>query len=286
VPLDDVAEVSRCVAAFEHGITRLRGGFPLSNRLLREIHEILLKGGRGATKQPGQFRRSQNWIGGTRPGNAVFVPPPADRVQGLMTDLERFLHDRPERAPTLIKAALAHVQFETIHPFLDGNGRVGRILITLLLISEGVLREPLLYLSLYFKRHRREYYRLLGAVRESGDWTGWLEFFADAVIETAGSAVETSRRLTRCFDEDLEKIHAIPRGGGSAAMVHARFRQRPLSTIQRLAQETKLAVPTVIRALETLQRLEIVREITGRRRNRVFAYDQYITALNEGMEPL
>jgi len=286
VPLDDVAEVSRCVAAFEHGITRLRGGFPLSNRLLREIHEILLKGGRGATKQPGQFRRSQNWIGGTRPGNAVFVPPPADRVQGLMTDLERFLHDRPERAPTLIKAALAHVQFETIHPFLDGNGRVGRILITLLLISEGVLREPLLYLSLYFKRHRREYYRLLGAVRESGDWTGWLEFFADAVIETAGSAVETSRRLTRCFDEDLEMIHAIPRGGGSAAMVHARFRQRPLSTIQRLAQETKLAVPTVIRALETLQRLEIVREITGRRRNRVFAYDQYLTALNEGMEPL
>lgn len=286
VPLDDVAEVSRCVAAFEHGITRLRGGFPLSNRLLREIHEILLKGGRGATKQPGQFRRSQNWIGGTRPGNAVFVPPPADRVQGLMADLERFLHDRPERAPTLIKAALAHVQFETIHPFLDGNGRVGRILITLLLISEGVLREPLLYLSLYFKRHRREYYRLLGAVRESGDWTGWLEFFADAVIETAGSAVETSRRLTRCFDEDLQKIHAIPRGGGSAGLVHARFRQRPLSTIQRLAQETKLAVPTVIRALETLQRLEIVREITGRRRNRVFAYDQYITALNEGMEPL
>ncbi len=286
VPLDDVAEVSRCVAAIEHGLARLRGGFPLSNRLLREMHEILLKEGRGATKQPGQFRRSQNWIGGTRPGNAVFVPPPADRLQNLMADLERFLHDRPERAPTLLKAALAHVQFETIHPFLDGNGRVGRILITLVLIGEGVLREPLLYLSLYFKRHRREYYRHLGGVRESGDWTGWLEFFADAVIETAGSAVETSRRLTSLFEDDLDRIHAIPRGGGSAALVHAKFRQRPLWTIHRLMQETGLAIPTVTRALESLRGLKIVREITGRRRGRVFAYDQYIEALNEGTEPL
>jgi Fic family protein len=186
----------------------------------------------------------------------------------------------------LLKAALAHVQFETIHPFLDGNGRVGRILITLVLIGEGVLREPLLYLSLYFKRHRREYYRQLGGVRESGDWTGWLEFFADAVIETAGSAVETSRRLTTLFEDDLGRIHAIPRGGGSAALVHARFRQRPLWTIHRLMQETGLAIPTVTRALESLRGLKIVREITGRRRGRVFAYDQYIEALNEGTEPL
>lgn len=284
VPLDDVAEVSRCVAALEHGLRRMRAGFPLSNRLLREMHDVLMHGAHA--KAPGEFRRSQNWIGGTRPGNARFVPPPADRVPDLMSSLEGFLHDRPERAPTLLKAALSHVQFETIHPFLDGNGRVGRLLITLVLVNEGALREPLLYLSLYFKRHRAAYYQHLGAVRQDGDWAGWLRFFAKAVIETAGSAVETSRRLTRVFEDDLARIHGIPRGSGSAALVHASLRQRPLWTIQRLKDATGLSVPTVTRALEGLQRLKIVREITGRRRNRVFAYDEYLRALNEGTEPL
>lgn len=284
VPLDDVAEVARCVAALEHGLRRLRGGFPLSNRLLRETHEILLSGGRGATKQPGEFRRSQNWIGGARPGNAVFVPPPPDRVPGLMAALERFLHDRPDRAPTLLKAALAHVQFETIHPFLDGNGRVGRILITLVFINEGALRAPLLYLSLYFKQHRAAYYERLGAVRRDRDWGGWLGFFADAVVETAGSAVETSRRLTQVFERDLERIHALPRASGSAVLVHTRLRQRPLWTIQKLKEATGLAVPTVIRALEGLQRLGIVRETTGARRGRVYAYDEYLRVLNQGTE--
>ena len=284
VPVDDVAEVSRCVAALEHGLQRLRGGFPLSNRLLREVHQILRRGGRGATVQPGEFRRSQNWIGGTRPGNAVFVPPPANRVPDLMAALERFLHDRPERAPTLLKAALGHVQFETVHPFLDGNGRVGRILITLVLINEGALREPLLYLSLYFKQHRPAYYERLDAVRRDGDWAGWLRFFAEAVIETAGSAVETSRRLTELFEHDLERIHAMPRAAGSAVLVHTRLRQRPLWTIQRLSEATGLAVPTVIRAIDGLQRLGIVRETTGRRRGRVFAYDEYLRTLNQGTE--
>ena len=284
VPLDDVAEVSRCVAALEHGLQRLRGGFPLSNRLLRETHEILFSGGRGATRQPGEFRRSQNWIGGARPGNAVFVPSPPDRVPELMAALERFLHDRPDRAPTLLKAALAHVQFETIHPFLDGNGRVGRILITLVLISEGALREPLLYLSLYFKQHRAAYYERLGAVRRDRDWGGWLGFFADAVVETAGSAVETSRHLTQLFERDLERIHALPRASGSAVLVHTRLRQRPLWTIQKLKEATGLSVPTVIRALEGLQRLGIVRETTGARRGRVYAYDEYLRVLNQGTE--
>ena len=284
VPVDDVAEVSRYVAALEHGLKRLRGGFPLSNRLVREVHEILLRGGRGATRQPGEFRRSQNWIGGTRPGNAVFVPPPAERVPDLMAALERFLHDRPARTPALLKAALAHVQFETIHPFLDGNGRVGRMLITLVFVNDGVLREPLLYLSLYLKQNRAAYYERLDAVRREGDWAGWLRFFADAVVDAAGAAVETSRRLTELFDNDLERIHAMARGSGSAALVHSRLRQGPLWTIRGLTKATRLAVPTVTRALDGLQRLGIVRETTGRRRGRVFAYDEYLRLLNQGTE--
>jgi Fic family protein len=284
VPLDDVTEVSNCVAALEHGLQRLRGGFPLSNRLLRETHDVLLRGGRGAGLQPGRFRRSQNWIGGTRPGNAVFVPPPPDRVEDLMAALERFLHERPERTPTLLKAAFAHPQFETIHPFLDGNGRVGRLLITFVLMNDGVLREPLLYLSLYFKQHRHEYYERLDAIRKHGDWIGWLRFFADAVVATARSAVETSHRLTQLFAADLELVHAIGRGAGSGALVHGKLRERPLWNIQKLASATHLSVPTVTRALEALQRVKIVREVTGRRRSRVYAYDEYLRVLNEGTE--
>ena len=177
VPLDDVQEVSRYVAALNHGLARLKNGFPLSLRLIREIHKVLLSGGRGSEREPGEFRRSQNWIGGTRPGNALFVPPPPIEVMPCLGDLENFLHDRPERTPVLIKAALSHVQFERIHPFLDGNGRLGRLLITILLCAEGALSEPLLYLSLYFKTHRQVYYDLLQQVRFEGDWEEWLRFF-------------------------------------------------------------------------------------------------------------
>ena len=177
VPLEDVEEVSRYVAAVNHGVKRLREGFPLSLRLLREVHEVLLETGRGSTKQPGEFRRSQNWIGGTRPGNARFVPPPVENLSNCLSDLEKFLHDQPEKTPTLIKAALSHVQFETIHPFLDGNGRVGRLLITLILCAENAVSEPTLYLSLYFKRHREIYYELLQKVRTAGAWEEWLLFF-------------------------------------------------------------------------------------------------------------
>jgi len=170
VPFDDVVEVSNYVAALEHSLARLREGFPLCNRLLREMHGILLQRGRGADRLPGEFRRSQNWVGGTRPGNAHFVPPPPARVEACMADLERFLHDESLPFSALVKAALAHVQFETIHPFLDGNGRIGRLLIAMILHHEGVLRQPLLYLSLYLKQHRAEYYRLLDATRQEGDW--------------------------------------------------------------------------------------------------------------------
>ncbi len=195
VPLDDVLEVSNYVAALIEGIRLLEDGLPLSLRLIRQVHSILLGKGRGSNKTPGTFRRSQNWIGGTRPGNALFVPPPPEAVMECMAKLELFLHDKPESTPPLVKAALAHVQFETIHPFLDGNGRLGRLLITLILCDQKVLSQPILYLSLYFKTHRQEYYRLLNRVREFGEWEEWLAFFADAVIDTSEQAIEMAIKL-------------------------------------------------------------------------------------------
>lgn len=193
-------EVSNYVDALDHGLARLKEDFPLSLRLIKEIHQVLLHRAGGSDKQPEEFRRSQNWIGGDRPGRAVFVPPPPEQVMGCMGELENFLHDKPQRMPVLVKAALAHVQFETIHPFLDGNGRVGRLLIALLLCEEGVLNEPLLYLSLYLKAHRQRYYDLLQKVRLEGDWEAWLEFFLAGVRETAASAVDTAKRLADMFN--------------------------------------------------------------------------------------
>ena len=285
VPIADVVEVSNYVAALEHGLKRVREGFPLSNRVIREVHEILLSKGRGATKQPGEFRRSQNWIGGSRPGDATFVPPPADRVEECMGALEKFLHNEPERVPALVKAALSHVQFETIHPFLDGNGRVGRLLITLLLNVEGILREPLLYLSLYFKQHRERYYELLSTVRKEGDWEAWLDFFAAAVRETASAAVDTARSVVEVFRADRERIRAVGRGSLSALQVHHELQRRPLCNISTLVTATTLTPPTIGKALETLIKLGIVHELTGRRRNRVFVYGRYIETLNKGTEP-
>ena len=286
VPLDDVVEVSNYVAALEHGLTRLRGGFPLSNRLIREVHEKLLARGRGADKQPGEFRRSQNWIGGTRPGNALFVPPPPNLVEACMAQLEVFLHADDDGLPTLVRAALAHVQFETIHPFLDGNGRVGRLLIALILFESNVLRQPLLYLSLFFKQHREEYYRLLGLVRTSGDWESWLDFFLDGVAQTAGQAVETAHRLLALFRDDAVRVQDLGRAAASALRVFDALRARPLSSIGTIVERTGAAYPTVARAVESLETLGIVREVTGRRRERVFGYTHYLDILNEGAEPL
>jgi len=285
VPLADVQEVSCYVAALEHGSRRLREGFPLSNRLIREIHEQLLARGRGAGKQPGEFRTSQNWIGGSRPGLAAYVPPPPERVPDCMGDLERFLHQPADQVPVLVKAALAHVQFETIHPFLDGNGRVGRLLISLLLGSEGVLREPLLYLSLYFKAHRSDYYDLLQRVRLEGDWEAWLQFFLEGVRETAEGAVLTARRIVELFERDRRQIQGHQRAVGSALRVHQALRQRPVASIPLLVEITGLSAPTVSTALRMLERLGIARELTGKRRNRVFGYDRYVAILGEGTQP-
>lgn len=281
VPLADVVEVSGYVAALEHGISRVRDGFPICNRLFREIHGILLAQGRGASRAPGEFRRTQNWIGGTRPGDAAFVPPPPELVPDCMGALERWLHDEPERTPILLKAALAHVQFETIHPFLDGNGRIGRLLMSLLLTVEGVLREPLLYLSLYLKQRRAEYYALLDRVRSEGDWEGWLKFFAEGVTSTAGGAVTTAQRLVSLFAGHREEIRGTGRGAGSALRVHQALEQRPIASIGMLSDRTGLSFPAVTRALGTLERLGIVREFTGRRRNRLFSYHPYLEILNQ-----
>ena len=284
-PIDDIREVSNYVDAMMFGLDRLRE-LPLSLRLIREMHERLLQSGRGATKNPGEFRRSQNWVGGTRPGNALYVPPPISELNGVLDAFEHFLHEEASGLPPLIKAGLLHVQFETIHPFLDGNGRVGRLLVTLYLCVEQTLRKPLLYLSLYLKTHRAEYYRLLQEVRERGAWETWLAFFLEGVAETANQAFDAATRIVDLFRRDRERIAEQGERVGSALRVHDFLQQNPLVTGTRLVQQTGLSAPTVNLALADLEALGIVGEITGRRRGRVFSYSAYLGILNEGTTPL
>ncbi|MFO7963069.1 MAG: Fic family protein [Desulfobacterales bacterium] len=284
VPLDDVREVSNYVTALNHGLKRLTEGFPLSLRLLKEIHGILLSKGRGKDRSPGEFRKTQNWIGGSRPGNAAFVPPPPDKVMECMGQLELFLHDKPEKTPVLLKSALAHVQFETIHPFLDGNGRLGRLLITLLLCSSGVLKEPMLYLSLYFKSHREQYYQLLNNVRLSGNWEAWIDFFTDAVIDTATQAVNTAKQLLALAEEDGQRIADMKRISGSAHLVHKSLLEHPMASPNRVQQKTRLSPATVNTCLRELENVGILKEITGKKRNRIYSYGAYIDIMNQGTE--
>jgi Fic family protein len=287
VPLDDVQEVSNYVAAMNHGLRRLReDDFPLSLRLIREMHKVLLAEGRGSDKTPGEFRHSQNWLGGTRPGNARYVPPPPDRVAKCMGDLERFLHDQPQRTPVLIKAALAHVQFETIHPFLDGNGRLGRLLITLILCAEEALAQPLLYLSLFFKQHRQEYYDRLDAVRLKADWLGWLRFFLEGVQETAQTAADTAGRILKLFEEGRRKIEGLGRKAGSAHRVHDLLCRHPITTVPNATRKLSVSAPTVGSAIGSLEKLGIVREITGKQRDRIYVYAPYLKILDEGTQPI
>lgn len=285
VPLDDVEEVSNYVAALNHGLRRMReDGFPLSLRLLREMHEKLLHGGRGAHKTPGEFRRSQNWIGGRSPATASFVPPPPEYLTQCLGEFETFLHQGD--VPTVIRTALAHVQFETIHPFLDGNGRLGRLLIALMLCSDGVLREPSLYLSLYFKTHRARYYALLDAVRTQGDWEGWLAFFLDGVAETAQQAVDTAQRLLQLLAADRARIAGLGRRAGTVSQVFEQMARRVVLTVPQVAPTLPMSAPTIRAAIDALVELEIVNELTGQRRNRVFAYQAYLAILSEGAQPL
>lgn len=281
VPEADVREVSNYIAALDRGLALLRSDLPLSLRLLREIHAVLLENTRGADKTPGEFRRSQNWVGGSRPGNARYVPPPPHEVMPALDALEKFLHDQPVRTPTLLKAGLAHAQFETIHPFLDGNGRIGRLLITLLLVAEGALATPLLYVSLYFKQHRSEYYERLQRVRADGDWEGWMSFYLEGVAYVADQATDTAGKLVRLFDGDRKKVLGSKAATQSTLHVFELLRQRAVLTIPAAGKELELSKPTVGKAVAELERLGIAREITGRLRDRRFVYGEYIDIMNE-----
>ncbi|MGE3769468.1 MAG: Fic family protein [Bdellovibrionales bacterium] len=286
VAVDDVEEVSNYIAALNHGLARMKGGFPLSVRLICEMHKILLRGGRGSNKAPGEFRRSQNWIGGIRPGKARFVPPPPEMVNELMSDLEKFAHDEEMKMPALVKAALLHVQFETIHPFLDGNGRLGRLLITLLLCADGVLIEPILYLSLHFKEHRQLYYDLLQDVRLKGDWERWCEFFLDGVTETATQAAEDAKKIIELLDKDRVRIGQIGKAAPTALKVHSYLVKKPYLSLTKAAKELDISVPTITNTVAKLEEIGVLKELTGQARNRLFAYTNYLDILAAGTEPL
>ena len=285
-PGNDVEEVCNYLEALNYARGELArpDGLPLSMRLLNQAHRRLMQGVRGAGKQPGEIRRSQNWIGGTRPGNASHVPPPPQRLPALVGELEKYVHgDDP--LPALVRAGLAHVQFETIHPYLDGNGRIGRLLIALLLEHWGLLRVPLLYLSLYFKRHREEYYRRLGAVRSDGDWEGWTGFFLDGVASIAEEAVASARELFALVAADRRRLLARNTSSVSAARLFERLPDHPIVTVASAMRLVDASKPTATRAIETLVAADILAETTGRKRDRRFAYRGYVDRLQVGTEP-
>jgi Fic family protein len=279
-PIDDIREVSNYVDALMYGLDRMKD-LPISLRLIREMHERLMRDGRGGTKDPGEFRRTQNWIGGTRPGNAVYVPPPVSELMPGLDALEKFIHADTPGLPVLIKAGLLHVQFETIHPFLDGNGRLGRLLITLFLCSQHALHEPLLYLSLYLKQRRVDYYRLLQEVRERGAWEAWLEFFLDGVAQTADQAFESAVKITDLFKSDRAHIAAAGDRAGSVLRLHELLQSHPYLTAATAVKLTGLTMPTVNSALAELQKLSIVTEVTGRKRGRVYCYKPFVDILSD-----
>ncbi|MCG7927999.1 MAG: Fic family protein [Candidatus Thiodiazotropha taylori] len=282
VPMDEVQEVSCYVTALNLGIQRIREGYPISYRLLTELHRALMTSGRGANRSPGEFRKSQVWIGGHRPDEATFVPTPANELANSWADLERFINDLPAATDPLIKAALSHVQFETIHPFMDGNGRIGRLLIPLILLQGNIIHEPLLYLSVFFKKHRQVYYERLNQVRLSGDWESWLLFFVDAVAETANQAVATAQQLNAIRTTDKARLTHLGRQSGSASLVLDALFEHPVASINKLIEQTGLTAATIGKTLEALQQTDgMVKEITGQKRNRVFAYTAYIEILNQ-----
>jgi Fic family protein len=286
VPIDDVEEVSHYVAGLQHGIKRMQEDLPLSLRLLKEVHAILLRGGRGANKQPGEFRQSQNWIGGSRPGNAVFVPPPPEKLMDILGNLELYLHDSYGKTPTLLKAAISHVQFETIHPFLDGNGRLGRLLITMLLCAEDLLQEPVLYLSLYLKKHRSYYYDLLNRVRTEGVWEEWIIFFLEGVIETANEALDTTKAISALFVQDREKIEQLKRPKESALKLFAYLQTKAMCSIPQAAKALQTSQPTITASLKHLQQLGIVNPLTEKKRDRIFIYTAYLDILAKDTAPI
>ena len=283
VPMHDVQEVSCYVSALELGVRRIREGQPIAFRLLTELHQALMTSGRGINKGPGEFRKNQVWIGGHRADEAIFVPAPPNELANCWAELERFLNDVPEATDPLIKAALAHVQFETIHPFMDGNGRLGRLLIPLILVAANVLSEPLLYLSVFFKKHRQVYYDRLQQVRISGDWESWLLFFVDAVAETANQAVNTAQQLKQLRQVDRDRLSGLGRMAPSAQQVLDVLFEYPIANINTLVEHGNISAATAGKVMDKLAQpeLALVRELTGQKRNRVFAYSAYIEILNQ-----
>jgi Fic family protein len=283
--VDDLRETANYVAAVECALDGLNS-LPLSMRLLRDAHAQLLSSGRGSEKNPGLIRETQNWIGGTRPGNARFVPPPPEYLNETLGDLEKFLNDIPIPTPLLLKAAIAHAQFETIHPFLDGNGRVGRLLVVLLLCADNALKRPLLYISLFFKRHRDEYYALLQRVRTHGEWEAWIRFFFEAIEVTATEAVASARSAIELFASDEKMIREkTGAASGSVLQVFRVLQVSPIINVALILRETRLSKPTVHSSVDALVALGMLRELTGKRRNRMFGYDRYIAILQEESPP-
>lgn len=289
---DDVEEVTNYIAAYRLVRENLRNqkGLPISVRLLCKAHKLLLKGGRGAGKQPGELRRSQNWLGGTRPGNAIFVPPPANNVPELMSDLEKFIHDQPSygeivdgsglQLPPLVVIALAHAQFETIHPFLDGNGRMGRLLISALLEDFGLLPEPLMYLSGYLKQNQIEYYTLLSSIRKNGDWESWIRFFLKGVESSAAHAEENIVKLTSLVASDRKKLLGSPKAGTASYRLFELLPMMPRFTVDRVKTALDITFPTASAAVKALEDIGLIVETTGLKKNRSFSYDQYIKLLS------
>lgn len=281
----DVQEVCNYLdaLAFARSELRRQGGLPLSMRLLNQAHARLMAGARGADRLPGEIRRSQNWIGGTRPGNAAFVPPPPHRVQEALSWLEKYMHGPADLAP-LVRASLLHVQFESIHPYLDGNGRVGRLLIALLLEHWGLLSAPLLYLSLFFKRHRDEYYRRLSAVRTEGDWEGWIAYFLEGVGTIAEEAVGSARELFGLVTRDRAAVLATPAGSMMAPRLFELLPDHPMLTIAHAVELLETTRPTATKTIQTLVDAGVLTESSGKRRDRNFVYAAYLDVLKTGTE--
>ncbi len=284
-PDADVEEICNHLDALVYARKELAksDGLPLSMRLLNGAHQRLMHGARGAAKQPGEVRQSQNWIGGSRPGNAIYVPPPAQALPSLLGDFEKYLHTT-DKLPPLVRVGLAHVQFESIHPYLDGNGRIGRLLIALLLEHWGLLKAPLLYLSLFFKRHRAEYFRRLTAVRTEGDWEGWTDFFLDAVATIADEAVTSARELFAVVTSDRARVLAQDTTSVSAARLFELLPSHPIITVATAMTLIETSKPTATRAVETLIAAGILVETTGKKRDRSFAYQTYVDRLRIGTE--
>lgn len=278
---DDVEEVTNYLRAFKLVRDNLRKptGLPISVRLMNEAHRLLLDGARGAGKQPGELRRSQNWIGGTRPGNATFVPPPAERVPKLLTELERFIHKPRPIHPPLVRVALAHAQFETIHPYLDGNGRIGRLLIAALMEHWKLLPEPLLYLSGYLKRHQAEYYRRLSAIRTDGDWEGWVGFFLEGIDNAAHEAERNIVAIASLITADRRRLIDTPKATPASYRLFEQLPLMPRFTIEQVRQRLNTSFPTATAAVKLLESLGVVTELTGQKKNRSFSYQAYVDLL-------